>query len=601
MMRRVLIAAALLAVAACQDEPLESPVAPGPEVPQEVLVPGSFFELTLLHNNDGESDLLPDADIGGIARFVTLVEELKTAGNDCSETLFTCGALLVSSGDNFLAGPAFNASQELPAGTPGFDAVALDRLAYDAIAIGNHEFDFGPDVLADFIEGFSVSEAPFLSANLGFGGEPRLAALETEGRIAKSTIVETGGNEFGIIGATTGRLATISSPRNVTVLQDVAGAVNAEVSRLESEGVDRIILISHLQSIEEDRALASMLSGVDIVVAGGGDELLANYFSSNLLPGDERAGGYPTWARDANGRGVPLVTTAGGYGYVGQLKVRFFGGRLTQVLYRDSGPVRVFGPDGVLPNADIAATVEAPVAAAVDALATNVVASTDVTLTGTRSLVRTQETNYGNLIADAQFEVAKAFAPDFGTSVDVGLQNGGGIRNSVILEPGDITELDTFNTLPFSNFVTVVEGVTRQRFKEVMENAVSRVEFTDGRFAQVAGFTLTYDPDATPQVIDVESGAISQVGQRVQTIQLDDGTYIVQNGVVQSGPSLNVALASFNAAGGDQYPLGDLPATQLGVTYQQALELYLEGEDFLNGTVTAADYPVGGEGRITAN
>jgi 5'-nucleotidase len=601
-MRRFAIAAALLAVAACQDDPASNPVTPVDPAAQEFRGV-DFFQLTLLHNNDGESDLLPDGDIGGIGRFVSLVEQLRTEGDDCSRTPFDCGTLLVSSGDNFLAGPNLNASLELPDGTPFYDAVALDRLDYDAIAIGNHEFDFGPDVLADFIAGFSTSMPPFLSANLDVSGEPELAALESAGRIAKSTVVEVNGARFGIIGATTERLATISSPRGVAVLQDVAGAVNAEVAALEGAGIDRIILISHLQSLEEDRALVGMLSGVDIVVSGGGDELLQGYVrnSSPLLPGDERAGGYPAWARDADRRGVPIVTTAGGYTYVGRLSVRFLQGRVSSVDYRNSGPVRVFGPDGIVADGDIVANVETPVAAAVDALATNIIANTQVTLDGTRSLVRTRETNYGNLIADAQLEVARSRAANFGLSgVDVGLQNGGGIRNSVILDAGsDISELDTFTTLPFTNFLSVVEGVTRQRFKEVMENAVSRVEFTDGRFAQIAGFTMEYDPTGQPQIIDVESGLITQRGERVLNVTLDDGTPIVVEGVVQSGPALNVVVNSFAAGGGDQYPLADLPSTTVGTTYQQALRIFLEDAEFLGGSVSAADYPVGGEGRIT--
>jgi len=601
-MRRLLIATLLLASAACQDDPLDNgPVAPI-EAPPEEFRAADFFELTLLHNNDGESDLLPDGDAAGVARFVSLVNDLRAEGESCGP-VYACGALLVSSGDNFLAGPAFNASQELPEGTPFFDAVALDALGYDAIAIGNHEFDFGPDVLADFIEGFGVSEAPFLSANLDVSGEPRLAALETAGRIAASVVVEAGGEEFGIIGVTTPRLSTISSPRNVQVLQDVAGAVNAEVAALEADDVDRIILLSHLQSVEEDRALIRMLSGVDIVVAGGGDELLTGYYGTPLLPGDTRAGGYPLWTRDADFNGVPVVTTAGGYSYVGQLKVRFVAGRVSQVMYRDSGPRRVFGPDGIAPDATIQAAVEVPVQAAVDGLATNIVASTEVTLDGTRALVRTQETNYGSLIADGQLAVARRLAPDFGVpSVDVALQNGGGIRNSVVLPAGsNISELDTFNTLPFSNFLSVIEGVSRQRFKQVLENAVSRVEFTDGRFAQIAGFTMEYDPDATPQLTDVGSGAIIQEGTRVRNVTLADGTELVVDGVVQPGAAVTLAVNSFSAGGGDQYPLGDLEAVNLGVSYQQALELYLEDADFLNGSVTAADYPEGGDGRIVAN
>ncbi len=160
------------------------------------------------------------------------------------------GAILVSSGDNYLAGPEFNLS--IQRGVPFFDAIGLDLIGYDALAIGNHEFDFGPDVLADFIQSFSQTMPPFLSANLDFSGEPRLL-------IAASAVVKKRGQRIGIIGSTTPNLTFISSPRNVIVGQDVAGAVQAEVSRLESMGVNKIILISHLQGLAEDLTLLTQL------------------------------------------------------------------------------------------------------------------------------------------------------------------------------------------------------------------------------------------------------------------------------------------------------------------------------------------------------
>ena len=167
---------------------------------------------------------------------------------------------MVSSGDNFLAGPEFNAS--LQKGVPYFDAIAMDLIRYQAIAIGNHEFDFGPDVLADFIESFlkTMPPPPFLSSNLDFSAEPRLHALVKDHRIAKSLLIRRHGVQFGIIGATTTNLRSISSPRNVVVLEDVAAAVQAEVDALEARGVNMIILTSHLQDIDTDLALIGRIS-----------------------------------------------------------------------------------------------------------------------------------------------------------------------------------------------------------------------------------------------------------------------------------------------------------------------------------------------------
>jgi len=227
-----------------------------------------------------------------------------------------------------------------------------------------------------------------------------------------------------------------------------------------------------------------------------------------------------------------------------------------------------------------------------------VIGSSEVDLDGRRSPgVRTMETNEGNLIADALRWQAAQAAGDFGAPVpDVALQNGGGIRNNTIIPAGDITLLDTFGMVPFPNFVTIVPDIPPTQFKEIMENAVSRVEFVDGRFAQISGFTMVYDPAGTAQVLDGD-GNVVVPGTRVQEIELDDGTVIVTGGAVVSGDSIDIATIDFLARGGDQYPYRGAPFTNIGFTYQQALANYIT--DGLGGTITAAQYPEGGEGRIT--
>jgi 2',3'-cyclic-nucleotide 2'-phosphodiesterase (5'-nucleotidase family) len=572
-------------------------VAPSGAVAQETSTGGqSGFTLTLLHNNDGESQLLPsdDGNVGGVARFVARLRELQREGR---REPGPSAVVTVSSGDNFLAGPQFQAS--LDKGVPFYDSIAANRARYDAMAIGNHEFDFGPDVLADYIRG--VRGVPFLSANLDVSPEPRLAALERRGRIAPSTVVGRGASRVGVIGATTPLLRAISSPRDVVVDPEVAAAIQGQVTRLEGLGVDKIVLISHLQSLQEDLALVPQLDGVDIVVAGGGDELLANA-DDPLLPGDVAVGPYPTLAADADGTQVPVVTTSGSYRYIGRLVADFDRhGNLVGVDDARSGPIRISGPnlpDVVESDPVTQQRVVEPVTAYLAALAENVIAQTEVPLDGLRTSIRTQETNEGNLVADALLSEATRLAPDFGAPApDVALQNGGGMRDDEVVPPGPITELKTFDILPFSNFVAVVPEVPRETFKELLENAVSRVEAVDGRFAQVAGFRFTYDPAGQAQVIDPVTGAITTPGTRVREVVLDDGTVIVAAGQVQAGAALNVATIDFLARGGDQYPFGGLPFTTLGVSYQQALRNYLTGP--LGGVVTAAQYPAGGEGRIT--
>ncbi|WP_119727482.1 bifunctional metallophosphatase/5'-nucleotidase [Thermomonospora amylolytica] len=578
----------------------------GPLAPAASAGPGRGvdFQLTVLHNNDGESKLLGapgQPDFGGVARFATLVDGLRAEGEKGGRR----GAIMVSSGDNFLAGPEFNAS--LRKGVPFYDALALKAVGYDAMAIGNHEFDFGPDTLADFIESFGSGGPPFVSANLDMSDEERLAALVERGTVVSSATVRRNGERIGIVGATTPALASISSPRRVKVLQNVAGLIQDQVDALSARGVDKVVLISHLQGLTEDRALVPMLRNVDVVIAGGGDELMASD-TTPLVPGDtitkDPATGqplrYPLYARDGAGVDVPVVTTAGDYKYVGRLVVNFDRRGKVVGVDRSSGPVRVSGvaPDAVAPDPEVQRTVVEPVKQFVDGMAANVVAQSAVALDGRRDPgVRTKETNLGNLMADSLLASGRRNAASYGvTPPDVALQNGGGIRNNNLIPAGRITELDTFSIAPFGNFVSVVPNVPRAQFKEILENAVSRVPVADGRFAQVAGFRFEYDPSGTAQVVN-DAGTVLTPGTRVRTVTLDDGTKIVENGQVVPGPALSVATNDFSARGGDQWPFRGLPFTTVGVTYQQALLAYITGD--LNGQITATAYPETGSGRIT--
>jgi 2',3'-cyclic-nucleotide 2'-phosphodiesterase (5'-nucleotidase family) len=568
------------------------------------------FTLTILHNNDGESRLTGapgNPDFGGVARFATLIDDLRreaTQGKATAEQANRRGVVLLSSGDNFLAGPEFQAS--LDSGVPFFDSLALSSIDYDAFAIGNHEFDFGPDVLADFIESFGGKPPPFVSANLDVSDEPRLAALADDGTIVASTVVRERGERIGVVGATTPLLPAISSPRNVKVFEDVAGLVQVQVDGLSGRGVDKIILISHLQNINEDVELIPMLHDVDVAIAGGGDELLANE-SDPLVPGDERATDpttgepltYPIIAADADGQDIPIVTTAGDYKYVGRLVVNFDPNGNVLGTDESSGPVRVSGvaPDAVQPDQRIQRDVVDPVNAFIADLAENVIAQSEVSLEGRRDPgVRTQETNLGNLVADALRDAGTDNAAEFGVvPPDVAIQNGGGIRNNSLIPPGPLTELDTFAIAPFPNFVSVVPDVPREQFKEIVENMVSRTPLADGRFGQVSGFSFSYDTTRTAQEVD-NDGNVLTPGDRVRSLTLDDGTVVVQDGQVVDGPAVAIATNDFSARGGDQYPFRGLPFTTVGLSYQQALARYLV-ED-LGGLVSAADYPEGGEGRI---
>jgi 2',3'-cyclic-nucleotide 2'-phosphodiesterase (5'-nucleotidase family) len=551
---------------------------PGPQGP---------FELTVLHINDGESALLPTEDLPGAARFAAdllamqeqaertkLPPRASSRAQQVQAHRNPRAALTISSGDNYLAGPRLNASLDDP--DAFYDALVYTHTGFDAMTIGNHEFDFGPDVLADFIE--ATGDIPFVSANLDFSGEPRLAALESEGRIAGSTIVEKAGRQIGVVGATTEQLNAISSPRNV-VVSEVLPAVQAEVDALQNAGVGIIILSSHLQDLDEELSLVPLLSGVDAVVGGGGGEAL----------GDD----YPLMATDADGRSVPVVTTPGDYADIGKLVLHFDEvGNLIKVG-DDSAlvPVPLDGPR----DSFIAENVEAPVAAYVADLAANVIATTEVPLDGRRQGpgVRDRETNLGNLMADGHLLAARERAAAFGVpEADLALQNGGGMRQEQIIPVGPVTELDTFDIAAFTNFLSVAQ-INGTELTSALERSVAAQPGAGGFHGQWAGIEFNFDTSEQAQVVDFLAGEVVTEGERIQNavVTRADGSRVtlVQDGTLVA-PDEVFTIASIDFIlrdGGDGYFSLEQPFTTLGITYQQSLAQRFE----TLGTVTATDYP----------
>ncbi|MBN2359273.1 MAG: 5'-nucleotidase C-terminal domain-containing protein [Deltaproteobacteria bacterium] len=562
--------------------------------------PTPVFWLTTLIVNDQESALLPTSTYGGVARATTVMKDLQAAAAAYQPVLetgevATVGTLTLGGGDYTLGGSQFQAS--LDHGVPYYDALAMEEMNFDALGLGNHDFDYGPSILANFIDSFTAPP-PFLAANLDFTNEAALAALVAASGIVKHTVLTTGGEQVGVIATVTEDLPVLTTLGEVTV-GAILDAINSEVTELEGAGVNKIILISHNQALLRDLELVPQLSGIDIVFSAGGHELLAND-ATVLFPGDvsDPSRHFPMWVDDADSVPVPIITTNGSYKYIGRLVAKFdASGRLLDIDDALSDPVRVVAgsdPDVATPDAVVDANAVVPVQTYTAGLASNIIAFTEVALDGVRNNVRTLETNEGNLIADAMWWVADSYSTQHGGPYpDVAFVNGGGIRNNNVIGPGDISEGDTYAMLPYTNFVAIVPGVTREDFKEILENAVSRVEYFDGRFAQISGFWFAFDPNGTPRHIDASDTLVH--GDRVLWAELDDGTPLVQGGAVVTGAPLNLATINFISGGGDGYPAFDT-VVPVPWTYRQALADYLTIA--LAGTVTGGYYPEGGEGRI---
>ena len=455
------------------------------------------YSITVLHNNDGESQVINAGagleDFGGVARFRTLVDSTRNFYQGLGH-----GVLTISSGDNFLAGPEFSAS--LQSGI-FYDALAISEINYDAVILGNHEFDFGPDVLSQFVDASQTTNATtFLSANLDFSGEATLQAQVNNGLIAPSKTIHVntsaGMKSVAIIGATTENLPFIAAPGAVTV-GDVATAVNSQINALAGN-VDHIVLASHLQGISEDQALVPMLNpGVDLIIAGGGDDRLASPGSpspssvnpgapgsivdTGFVPGDTDDGPYPTTSvgTDLGGNTIPIVSTDANYKYLGRFTLDFDNAGNLVGADSSSNPQRVassaFDPThGVVADPTVQSNTVDPVQAFVQNLGNTNIGFTSENIVGGASsdLIRSAERAGGNLVADAIFSKATELGSAAEVTPDIAIVNGGGIRADIA--SGDVTLLDTFNVSPFGNFVSVVEDVTGDDLKLLLENAYSK-------------------------------------------------------------------------------------------------------------------------------
>jgi 5'-nucleotidase len=599
------------------------------------------YNITVVHNNDGESDLLADGGIGGIAEFKTLLDDTRNFYAGLGH-----GVVTISSGDNFLPSPEFQASLNSGDGqTFGsrtyYDALGIAALGYDAVIIGNHDFDAGPDVLADFIPQTGTTQ--YLSANLDFSAEPALQSLVTSGQIAPSTTISVptsaGNKTIGIIGATTQSLPFITTTRDV-IVNDVTTAVNAQIAAL-SGSVDHIIVASHLQGLAEDQALAGNLvdpSGkVALLIAGGGDEVLVNDFSGGGVTPQTAYGagapdsvlntGVPGGVADTypvTASGIPIVTTPGEYDYLGRVSLEFDASGVLTGVNASSNLQQV---TGVVADPTVKATVQDPVAAFVAGLDADVIAKSSELLRGNsdRNVIRAEEAGLGNLVADAYLAAAQANPGSNDTAV-FSFVNGGGIRDNIgdingpQVQTSDISVGTTFDISPFGNIVSIVEDVTREDLKLIFENAYSRTVDGDagpgidpdqgplgdtGRFLHLSeNVSITYDITAQPLILDGD-GNVTQVGERILELIIN-GETIIEDGVVVPGGTFDLTTADFTANGGDQvfnanFLSQDYAFTRLGVSDQQALEAYLRdlaGGDTNFDIITDSRYDNTPDGRI---
>ncbi|MEL6840544.1 MAG: 5'-nucleotidase C-terminal domain-containing protein [Pseudomonadota bacterium] len=432
------------------------------------------YTLHIIHTNDLHSRIEPinrfdstcNAEdnaagecFGGVARVKSKIDELRAELADEN-------VIVLDAGDQYQGSLMFTTYQG------DVEIEMMNAIGYDAMSVGNHEFNNGDAGLAKLPDGVDF---PVLSGNIDVSQSNELA-----GKIENHTVLEVGGTRIGLVAALAVDTVETSSPSDAVIFTDEVESLQADVAALTEEGVDIIIALTHV-GVNKDMMIAEQVDGLDVVVGGHSHTLFSNT--------EEGALAYPTMVGD-----VPVVQAYAYSKYVGHLTLEF----------DDAGNVTSASGDTILLDASVpedAALVArvAELAGPIEELKNRIVADAAEAIEGDRSVCRAMECPMGNLVTDAMLARVK----DQG--IEIAIQNGGGLRASI--DAGEVTMGEVLTVLPFQNTLSTFE-VTGEAILAALENGVSEIEEGAGRFPQVSGMTFTVDTAAEPgsRISDVMVG-----------------------------------------------------------------------------------------------
>ncbi|AJE45620.1 bifunctional metallophosphatase/5'-nucleotidase [Celeribacter indicus] len=453
------------------------------------------YTLHVLHTNDLHSRIEPisaydntctaeeDAAgecFGGYARLATKVSELR-------DELDGENVILLDAGDQYQGSLMYTTYKG------DVEAEMMEKIGYDVMALGNHEFDDGPEGTLKLIDTVGF---PVISGNLDVSQSNVL-----KDKVEDYTILEVGGEKIGIISALAVDTPETSSPGPNVIFQNEADSLAADVAALEEQGVNKIIALTHV-GVTKDLAIAESVAGIDAVVGGHSHTLFSNEI--------EGAMAYPTMVGE-----VPVVSAYAYSKYLGHLVLTF----------DDVGTLISVNGEPILLDASVAEDEEikarvAELAGPINELKEKVVAEAAAEIDGSRESCRAVECEMGTLVADAMLERVK----DQG--IQIAIENGGGLRASI--PAGEVTMGAILSVLPFQNTLSTFE-VSGATVVEALENGASQMEEGAGRFAQVAGLSYTVDPSA-------EAGSrISEVTVGGEPIDPEATYGVVSNNYVRNG------------------------------------------------------------------
>ncbi|MGQ4678607.1 5'-nucleotidase C-terminal domain-containing protein [Paenibacillus polymyxa] len=462
--------------------------------------PVSGKHITILHTNDTHAHVVANDKEMGFAKLAGIIDQYRAANPN---------TLLLDDGDT-VHGTTFATLVN------GESIVkVINKLRYDAMVPGNHEFNYGWKHLVELSKEIQF---PVLSANI----------KQTDGtRLFQPYIIkEVDGVKIGIIGLTTPETAYKTNPKNVEGIQftDPAAEAKAAVDEIRSK-VDVVVALGHLgqdaSSKDTSLKVVKEVPGIDIFIDGHSHTVL-----EKGLVGDHGT----------------LIASAGEYTkYLGVVDLWVDGGK---VIQKQAKLIDSTQAADVQPNAEIAALI-ASIQKEQEPILKEVVAQTSVDLQGAREKVRAGETNLGDLLTDAMRDVSGA---------DVALTNGGGIRASI--KAGTVTKGDIITVLPFGNQIVTLK-VKGSDLQAALENGAASYPEPSGGFPQVSGISFKIDTSAAK-------------GNRVHSI-------LIAGKALDPEATYTLATNDFTAVGGDQYTMfAKYPQAGMFGSLDEALIRYIQ-------------------------
>ncbi len=488
------------------------------------LVFAETAKLTILHTNDHHGHFMKSSSYaGGLAAQSTLVNIVRAEVTEAGGVV-----LLLSAGDVNMGTPESDMLDAQP------DFTAMSVMGYDAMSPGNHDFDKPyADVL---MKQKDIASFPFLSANI-------VKKDTGEALFDAYVIKEFEGLKVAILGLTTEETPVITNPKNVADLEfkNAIETASALVPKLREEA-DVVIALTHLGFNEggygyegyeatSDVELAKAVEGIDVIVGGHSHTVLeqAEVVGKTLIV---QAGSNS----DFVGR-LDLVIDTEANTITESASQLLPVNKTKQVTFNEKRYTMYAGP-AYFDDADVVDAL-APFTAQADELLSQPIGEALVRLDGDRELVRSQETNMGNLITDAQR--AKVGA-------DIAFLNGGGIRAP--LEAGPLTYRDVLTVQPFGNKLVVLD-LTGAQVMETL-NYAATVSAGQGAFVHVSGLKWTNNKGVAENVM-------------------------VGDAPIDLAKTYTAVTNNFMAAGGDGYTVfKDLPQYDTGFVDADALKEYIE-------------------------